>query len=172
MKCFIGAMLLSLCFYSYADNIEEIQSLGNSLTEAVKSKSYVKLKSFSNTKEIKKFLSKNKCPGYKYRAYVLADKNKFYLVASKGKGVVIGRHFVGNINDNTVDIDSLSSSTKGCINLGPTQKDSAAKFVTHLKPEPSEFHVLQSNLANIALFVSTKGGLYSVSEGNVKKIKD
>ena len=159
-------------FSVQASTLEMSIALGNSLTEAVSSKSYIKMKALDNYREVRAFLKDNKCSGFKYRAYTIEDKNKFYLIASKGKGMVIGRHFVGDISDNTVDIDSLVSSTNGCINLGAPKKDSAAMFVTHLKSEPNEFHLLESNLAKVALFVSSKGGLFSVSDGSISKIKD
>ena len=171
MKCILGITFLMISSFVYSSSIEDAVSLGNSLTEAVRSKSSMKLKRIDNYKEIKAFLKQNKCPGFKYKAYSLPEKNKFYLVASKGKSIIVGRHFSGALSGDSVDISSLFSSTNGCINLGTPKKDTTAIFVTHLKPEPNEFHVLQSNLANIALYVSAKGALYSVSGGNISEVE-
>jgi len=171
MKYIIGLAILSICCVSHSDDIESNIAFGNVLTEAVKSKSSIKMKSLDNYKEVKGFLKQNKCPGFKYKAYSIPESNRFYLVASKGKSVIIGRHFVGSLQGNSVDVSSLISSTNGCINLGSPKKDAAAMFVTHLKPEPNEFHVLQSNLANISLYVSTKDTLYSVSNGDITTVE-
>lgn len=169
MRYILGIVLLVICSLAHSSSIDENIALGNSLTEAVKSKSHIKLKSIDNYKEIKAFLKQNKCRGFKYRAYSLPKQDKFYLIASKGKAIVIGRHFVGTLIGNSVDVDTLESSTNGCINLGSPEKNTAAMFVTHLKPEPNEFHVLESNLANISLYVSAQGALYTVAEGGISK---
>lgn len=171
MRNILGVLIVMSCSFAHSDGIEESVFLGNRLTEAVKSESHIKLKTLDNYKELKAYIKRNKCSGFKYRAYSLPDRNKFYLVASKGKSVIVGRHFVGDIVENSVDIGTLTSSTNGCINLGSTKKNAAAMFVTHLKPEPNEFHVLESNLAKIALYVSTKGTLFSVSEGGITTVE-
>ena len=173
MKYKIGALLMLLSASAFGSEIEKSVELGNSLTAMVKSKSDVKLKSLTNYKEIRSYLKENGCPRFKYKQYIIrdGDVSKLYLVASKGKSVIIGRHFTGSLIENTADISSFSSSTNGCVDLGAPKKDAAAMFVTHLKPEPNEFHVLESNLANIALYVSTKEVLYSVSGGEIKVIE-
>lgn len=172
MKYVLGIAFLVVSAVAHSSSIEEAVLLGNSLTEAVKSKSSIKLKEIDNYREVKAFLKQNKCAGFKYKAYLIPEKNRFYLVASKGDSVVIGRHFSGALSAGSVDISSLSSSTNGCVNLGVAKKDDAAMFVTHLKPEPNEFHVLQSNLASIALYVSAKGTIYAVADGDIRKVED
>lgn len=88
-------------------------------------------------------------------------------VASKGKNVIIGRHFKAPIHKEAIDVAAFESSTNGCLNLGPVRADAAAMYATHLKPFPNEFHLLQSNIRNIALYIGTKEGMYSVSENTI-----
>ena len=172
MKYKIGVLLFLLSTSAFGSQIEKSVDLGNSLTALVKSKSEIKLKSIANYKAIKGYLKENGCSGFKYKSYVIedGDTSRLYLIGSKGKSVIIGRHFTASVVDNNADISSFTSSTNGCVDLGVPKKE-AAMFVTHLKPEPNEFHVLESNLANITLYVSTKESLYSVSGGEIKVVE-
>lgn len=153
-----------------ASELEEAVVYGNLLTEAVKEKSEVKLKKLPEFKSINRYLSENKCPGFKYKGYIVGPENNryFYLVASKGKNVIIGRHFKAPINAGSIDTAKFESSTNGCLNLGSPPSNVAAMYATHLKPYPNEFHLLQSNLNSIALFIGTKAGMYAVENGAIK----
>jgi len=143
---------------------------GSLLTEAVKGKAEVKLKKLLQFKGIDQYLSENKCSGFKYKGYIVGPENKqyFYLVASKGRNVIIGRHFKAPINAGSIEIAAFESSTNGCLNLGSPPSNVAAMYATHLKPYPNEFHLLQSNLNSITLYIGTKAGMYAVENGTIK----
>ena len=172
MKSFIIITLLLISFSLWADKSQELrlaESIGKQLAIAEKEKQNTKLKSFSNYKEIKAFLKKNSCKGFKYKAYII-DKN-VYLVANKGKNIIIGRHFSAGVVDNHVIIDELISSTNTCVNLGKKQPRIAAMTVTHLKPFPNEFHVMQNINKEMSLYVITETGMYPINDGIISFIE-
>jgi hypothetical protein len=157
-----------------ASELEDAIVYGNLLTKAVKEKAEVKLKKLPEFKIVNKFLSENKCPGFKYKAYIVGPENGqyFYLVASKGKSIIIGRHFKAPFSSGSINTDKFESSTNGCLNLGVPPSNVAAMYATHLKPYPNEFHLLQSNLNSIALFIGTKAGMYAVDNSSITLSKD
>jgi hypothetical protein len=171
MKQFSALILMFLgSNMTMASELEEAIVYGNLLTEAVNGKAEVELKKLSEFKSIKQFLSENKCPGFKYKGYIVGPENNryFYLVASKGKGVIIGRHFKAPFKAGSIEAAKFESSTNGCLNLGVPPSNVAAMYATHLKPYPNEFHLLQSNLNSITLFIGTKAGMYAVENGAIK----
>ncbi|WP_317933541.1 hypothetical protein [Halioxenophilus sp. WMMB6] len=172
MKQLLGIALIVFSALVHSGSLEDAAALGNELTQSVQSKASTKLKKLANYKEVKSFLKASGCPGFKYTAYILPERSKFYLIATSSKNVIIGRHFVGDIADNLVDVSSLTSSTNGCLNMGTARAYTVGMFVTHLKPEPNEFHVQESNLAKIALYVRAGDELYSVSEGVISIVEE
>jgi len=165
------ALLLPLLMSlpTFGTELEAAIKYGNFLTEAVKTKSTVKIKKRPEYDAIKQYLSSRKCSGFKYKAYIVGSENdqQFYLVASKGKSVIIGRHFKAPINGGVIDASAFSSSTNSCLNLGKPASNVAAMYATHLKPYPNEFHLLQSNLKSIALYIGTSAGMYVVENGTM-----
>ena len=161
--------LLFLANLAVGSELEDSIKYGELLTGAVQDKKTVKLKKLDQYKDIKRYLSENKCSGFKYKAYIVGpiENQKFYLVASKGKNVIIGRHFKASISNNVIDFSTFESSTNGCLNLGPVKSNAAGMYATHLKPFPNEFHLLQSNIRRIALYVGTKEGMYIVNDGTM-----
>jgi len=167
---FLSPLLaLLISFPVFCSELGNAIKFGNLLTEAVKSKSTIKIRNLTAYNEIKQYLSSNKCTGFKYRAYIVGPKNDeyLYLVASRRKSVIIGRHFKAPIINDVIDTADFVSSTNGCLNLGKPPSNAAAMFATHLKPFPNEFHLLQSNLRSIALYISTSAGMYVVSNGTM-----
>ena len=157
----------------FGQELDEAIKYGEFLTEAVKSKTTVKIKKLPEYDAIKQYLLENKCAGFKYKAYIVGPKNEqqFYLLASKGKNVIIGRHFKAPINRNGIDTLAFSSSTNGCLNLGKPASNSEGMFATHLKSYPNEFHVLQSNLRKISLYVGAQSGNYVIRQGKIKPLE-
>lgn len=154
--------------YTYADELEDAQAWGAMLTDAIQKKVKVNLKKRQEYKEIKNFLKENECPGIKYEGYLIGEERQyFYLIGSKGKEVIIGRHFKAPVVDGVIALDSAQSSTKGCLSLGPKKPDVSAMFATHLQPFPNEFHLLQSNIHAVTLYIGTKSGMYVVKEGKM-----
>lgn len=164
--------LISLPVFS--SELESAIEYGNLLTKAVKTKSTVRLKKLAEYKKIKQYLSSKKCDGFKYKAYIVGPENKkyFYLIASKRKSVIIGRHFKAPIKGGVVDTEAFVSSTNGCLNLGRPASNVSALFATHLKPYPNEFHLLQSNLKPITLYIGTSAGMYIVKNGTMVLSED
>ena len=160
---------------THGSNIESTIKYGNQLTEAIQQKEKVKLKKLPEYRDIKKYLSANKCPGFKYKGYIVGaeDQQFFYLVATKANDVIIGRHFKAPVNNGLIEISKFQSSTNGCLNLGnPKTSDTAAMYATHLKPLPNEFHLLQSNLHKIKLYIGTSNGMYTIKNGNIELPKE
>lgn len=166
-------LLYFLSNIATAGELSEAISYGNLLTQAVNSKEKIKLKRLPEYKGIKKYLANNKCSGFKYKGYIVGpeDKQFFYLVASKRKNVIIGRHFKAPIKNGSIDIDGFESSTNTCLNLGTPASNVAALTATHLKPYPNEFHVLQSKLSGLALYIGTSAGIYAVESGNIRLVE-
>lgn len=162
------------CLADQGKEIESAAALGASLTEAVQSDRDINMKKLANYTEIKRFMQENACGGIKYRAYTVAtpEGDYLYIVGSKGRNVIVGRHFKVPIAQHGIDITKIKSSTKGCLDLGARQKNSAAMYVTHLQPYPNEFHVLESNLQGIALYVGTSTGMYSIESGAIRLVKE
>ena len=161
----------TLSSFLQANDLDNAVKYGNFLTEAVQSKQKVKLKKLPEYKAIKTYLATNKCPGFKYNAYVVGPEEQqyFYLVASKGGNVIIGRHFKARKVGGAIKVGEFESSTNGCLNLGnPKTKKSVAMFATHLKPTPNEFHLLQSNLHSIALYIGTSNGMYLIENESIE----
>ncbi len=161
--------LVLLANLAVGDELQNSIKFGALLTEAVQNKKVVKIKKLDQYKEIKSYLSSNKCRGFKYKAYIVGpeEERKFYLVASKGKNVIIGRHFKAAISNDIIDLSTFESSTNGCLNLGPVKSNAAGMYATHLKPFPNEFHLLQSNIRGIELYIGTKVGMYVVNDGEM-----
>lgn len=154
--------------YIYADELENAQTWGAMLTDAVQQKATVNLKKRPEYKEIKKFLKENQCSGSKYEGYLIGEEPQyFYLIGSKGNEVIIGRHFKAPVVNGVIVLDSAQSSTKGCLSLGPKKPDVSAMVATHLQPYPNEFHLLQSNIHAVTLYIGTKSGMFVVKEGEM-----
>ena len=148
--------------------------LGQALTVAVQKKKSLRLKRLSEYGAINAYLKENKCPGFTYKAYKVGsdDESYFYLVASKGRAIIIGRHFKAPIINGAIDVGQLESSTNGCLNLGVVQKDVVGMMATHLKPFPNEFHVLQSNLRKIDLYIGASEGRFKISDGTISALEE
>lgn len=156
-----------------ASEIDEATLYGGFLTKAVQERQEIKLKKLPEYKEIKVYLAENQCPGFNYRAYIAGpeDKQFFYVIASKGRDVIIGRHFKAPVRGDSIDLAHMESSTNGCLNLGTPPSNVAALTATHLKPYPNEFHVLQSQLAGLALYIGTSSGIYAIEEGKIRVVE-
>jgi len=161
---------LSTSSQGLTEPLDDVINKGNRLVEAVSSNATVDLRQFENTRDIRRYLSANRCRGLNYEAYLLesGDQQTLYLVGSRSGHVIIGRHFKAPVIGNAVDVESFESSTRTCLDLGPVPENVAALMASHLAPEPNEFHFLQSVIHDVDLFVAAGNGLYKVSEGSIK----
>lgn len=153
-----------------ASELEDAVTYGELLSQAVKTKQEVKLKKLPEYEAIKQYLSENECSEFKYKAYIVGPEQQqfLYLVASKRKHVIIGRHFKAPIHDGAVDVKAFTRSTKTCLDLGKPTPNQVALFTTHLQPFPNEFHVLQAQLVALPLFVGTSEDLvYRIEDGKI-----
>ena len=177
MKLIRQVFLLFVVLFSSIDlvatELDEAVEYGRLLTNAVEKKEHIKYKKLSRYNEIKGFLNEQKCAGFKYKAYVVGpdEKQYFYLVASKKKNMIIGRHFKAPIVNNEVDVARFESSTKGCLDLGKIKPNVAAMSASHLQPYPNEFHVLQSNLHSLGLYIITGVGYFKIENGLIELVK-
>ena len=165
--------MLLLTQAAASEEIDRAIKYGGLLTKAVQGKDRVKLKKLTEYKQIKTFLSQHKCSGMKYKGYIVGDnQDKYlYLVASKSKNIIIGRHFKAPIKGTDIIYNEFESSTNSCLNLGTPPKDTQAVYATHLKPYPNEFHILQSNLSGVALYVGTPSENYAIENGEVRVLE-
>lgn len=174
MKSVISALCLltalSVSAPGLTSTLDDIIERGNQLAEAVAANATVDLQQFENTREIRRYLSANRCRGLNYEAYLLetGDQKTLYLVGSRAGHMIIGRHFKAPVTDNTVDVSAFEGSTRGCLDLGRVPENVAAMMATHLAPEPNEFHLLQSVIHDVDLFVMAGDGMYEISGGTVK----
>lgn len=166
--------LLTSSHKVYSSELEHAVEYGNLLTSAVNNKAHVKLKKLPQYKDIRAFLKSQRCNNLKYKAYVIesGDSQFFYLVGSERKSITIGRHFKAPITDDVIDISAFESSTNSCFSLSKPKLNVVALSATHLKPFPNEFHVLQSNLHSIPLYIRTSEGLFSIKNSQIRKVKD
>jgi hypothetical protein len=169
MKAFFVLTTLLFSLPVISESYQTQERLGAQLYEAIQNNNRVKLNVLDNTKEAKQYLSENQCSGYKYRAYILEHEGTehFYYVTTKRDNVIIGKHFSGELNGKTLDIGTLTSSSRRCLDLGPPVLNSNSMFVSHKQASPNEFHVLMTLLVEVTLFVRTKNNLYSVYEGKI-----
>lgn len=155
----------------YQSEVAHIQEVGNLLYARVKSKEKFKLKELKNYKDIKSHLAKAECGEFSYKTYLIKDQDidLVYFVASKtfSNPVIIGRHFIAPIEDGSLNLEKFVSSTKGCLNLGSPKKATGGMFATSLDPYPNEFHVLQSKLHGITLYLGTEYAIWKIVNGEV-----
>jgi hypothetical protein len=156
-----------------ADEIASAASLGTLLTQAVNDGRELELRSVANHAELNRRIKADSCPGFAYKSYAItAGSQRFlYVVASKGRDMIIGRHWRIPLNGNKADLARLTSSTVSCLNLGTPAANALGVAVTHLGPFPNEFHVLQSNLHGIAVYVATDSGMYVVESGRIEAVE-
>ncbi|MGA7296696.1 MAG: hypothetical protein WBW92_04195 [Rhodanobacteraceae bacterium] len=156
-----------------ASELDDAVKYGNLLTEAVEAGRSVDLRKLADHREIEQYLSHHACSEFKYKAYVVdsVGESFLYLVASKGPDVIVGRHFKMPIRNGSIEVAEVESSTRGCLDLGSPGPDTAGMVVTHLKPYPNEFHVLESNLASVSLYVATSRGTYGVQYGAIHLVR-
>lgn len=167
-------LIIALLFNkAYADDLEKISQTGRVLSLAAQDKKEVKLKTLENQKEVKKFIKENKCPDYDYKAFVIdnEDETKVYLLGFYKKDVLIGRHFVGQLIDQSLDLSSIKSSSEKCLNLGEPFQPNSPLFVSHDEDIPNEFHVFASEFSQIPIFVSAKKGLYRILRGKLSAVQ-
>lgn len=159
----------------YQAEVSHAQELGNLLYKKVKSKDAFKLKSLENYKEVKLHLKKAGCGEFSYKASIVKDKDSelLYFVASKkfSSPVIIGRYFVAPIENGALNLEKIISSTRGCLNLGSPKKATKGMFATSLDPYPSEFHVLQSKLHGVTLYLGTEYAIWKIVNGQVSLMK-
>ena len=159
----------------YQSEVQHVQEVGSLLYETVTLKNRFNLKSLQNHKEAKSLFNERKCSKLSYKAYIVNYKGieSVYFVASKtfSSPVIIGRHFSAPIENGLLKIEKLISSTKGCLNLGSTRNTTEGMIATSLDPFPNEFHVLQSKLHRITLYVSTEYGLWKIVSGQISLLE-
>ncbi len=162
-----------------ADEIQDMainnsESWGAALYQASLDKADQALKSFANYKDLNKFITESGCSGYKYKAYILeaGDERRLYLVGTRSKDVIVGKHFIGSMQESAVLLNGLLSSTNSCLNLGRKRQTIAAMFATHLQPYPNEFHVLESLIHDVTLFIGTAVGNWKIEAGKISLLAD
>jgi hypothetical protein len=170
----LPAVVLLFSFFSYASELDPTVHLGNLVYEQTQSNQKFDKRALKNIKEVEEILAPHKCSGLTYNYYSVdaSDKTYLYIIASKGNHVIAGRHFRFDMLDNTASLNSVIKSTTSCLDLGKPDKMAAGMYLSHLKEYPNEFHVLQSTIHNMPLFVGTFAGDYKVTADNIELIKE
>ncbi len=149
--------------------------IGQQLFNAVEKEETVDPDSFDNRKEIQKYLKKNKCRDFTYKGYIVttAEGEYYYLIASKGADVIIGRHFKAPLRDGKPVVSEFESSTNTCLDLGsiPEKKNVAGMYATTFKPFPDEFHVMAAALGKLILLVGSEQGIFKVNSESIALIE-
>lgn len=171
----LSSSLFAETLHDFESELEEVETHAVLLLQEIESKDKFRLKKLENYKELKNALSEIECPRFTYTAYTIehGGEHLLYLVAGKrfSRSVIIGRHFMMRLDGLIADVLNIASSTNGCIDLGKPRKDAAAMFVTSLEPYPSEFHVIQSKLNKVSIYVGTSYATWKVSDGEVSLVE-
>ncbi len=170
-------LLLILLFSNAAVSLDlkTTMILGTELTDKVSSGAVTSIKTFGNYPEFSKYFESVKCKEFKYRNYIIEalGKTYLYLVGSKDYNIVIGKHFRAEVKGNAIDMSSIYTSTFTCWDTGPAKLDTVGLFVSSDDEYPNEFHILQSSLHSIGMFVSNpKDTVYSVNGSRIRKVEE
>ena len=160
---------------NYQQQIREVEAHAVLLLAKINSQDSYELETLENYRELEDSLAEIECPDFSYTAYTIehGGEHLLYLVAARNisSNVIIGRHFVTKLNGGVADTLNIASSTNGCIDLGEPKREAKAMFVTSLEPYPNEFHVIQSQLNKIPIYVGTSYATWLVSDGKVSLVE-
>jgi len=166
-------LLSGLCFAEGESELIDATDFGDRLYSAVMNNEEIEYTAVSNGDALKKYLNDYGCPGYDYNLYLISadDKTTLYVIGQSESDFIVGRHFKGAFEEGKVLIETMSSSTKTCLNLGAPGENVASLMTTHLGDYPNEFHALQTKLRGISLYVGAKKGIYSLENGRIRLVQ-
>ena len=179
MRFVLGALLLVSAVSSAqdaADPVKQAERTGAALYGAISGKDFAGSQDIRNLDVLQRALDAQKCPGTTVTLIVLPDHqhaSEVYAVSSVsdvGK-LVVGRHFKTTIHDGMADVGALAASTKSCLILTISPNAAALMTTEVISATPTEFHVLETKLHNIPLYVGAGGQLWSVKDGSIRKLE-
>jgi hypothetical protein len=177
---FVVATLLFVSAVSLAqdasDPVKQAETTGEALFSAINSKDFAGSQDVKNLDALQRAVDAQKCPGTTVSLILLPDRqhaSEVFAIASvadDGK-LVVGRHFKTTIRDGVADVGALSASTKSCLILTLGPKAAALMTTEVISATPTEFHVLETKLHNIPLYVGAGGQVWAVKHGSIRKLE-
>lgn len=159
-----------------ADELRHAEARGAALFAAVRATSLAGPEDIKNFEALQRATDPQKCKDTTIAWILLPDRNQateLYGIASASAEdeLVVGKHFKAKVVDGTADLSTLTASTKSCLTL-KIQPRAAALFTTEvISATPTEFHVLESKLHAVALYVGAGGKAWSVKDGAISKLE-
>ena len=177
---FLIVALLSASAVSVAQDasnaLKHAESTGAALFNAFNSKDFAGSQDIKNIDALERAINAQKCPGTVVSLILLPDRqhaSEVFAVSGvpdEGK-LVIGKHFKTTIHEGVADIESLSASTKSCLILTINPKAAALMTTELISATPTEFHVLETKLHKIPLYVGAGGQVWAVRDGSIRKVE-
>jgi hypothetical protein len=164
-----------------ADMLKNAEATGAALFAAIQAKNFARPEDIKNFEALQRAIDRQKCKDTAISWAILPDRARGTEIfgissAASDDQVVIGRHFKASVVDGAADLSTLAASTKGCLILKippggggrPGAKLVGAYTTELISTTPTEFHVLESKLHRIALFVSAGGEVWEVNNGSIR----
>jgi hypothetical protein len=83
---------------------------------------------------------------------------------------VVGRHVTVGVVDGAVGLSTLAASTKSCLAFKIQPGVVGVYAMELISPTPTEFHVPESRLHGIVVFVGAGGDAWEVRNGHISKL--
>jgi hypothetical protein len=156
--------------------VEQAEMTGAELFTAISSKDFATSQDIKNFDALQRALDAQRCPGTTLSLILLPDRQHAYQVFAiagvpDGGKLVVGRHFKTTVHDGTADVVALAASTKSCLILTISPQAAALMTTEVISPTPTEFHVLETKLHNIPLYVGAGGQVWAVKDGSIHKVE-
>lgn len=171
-----GAITLTAAAPDATVALGNAETTGAALFAAMQANNLAKPQDIKNFDALQRAVDPLTCPGTTLSWILLPDAThatRLFGIAAGGTRtqLVVGKHFKANMVDGAVDLATLAASTKSCLTLN-ILSHAVGVFTTELdSATPTEFHVVESSLHNIALFVNAGGEVWSVKDGKISKVK-
>jgi hypothetical protein len=159
-----------------ADVLKHAEATGAALFAAIQAKSLAGPDDIQNFEALQRAIDPQKCPETTISWILLPDQKKateifgISSVPTIGK-LVVGRHFKASVVDGVVDLSTLVASTKSCLTLGIPPNAVALYTTEVVSATPTEFHVFESTLHGIPLYVGAGGEAWLVKDGSIRKLE-
>lgn len=159
-----------------SDAVKQAETTGAALFVAISTKDFAGSQDIKNLDALQRALDAQKCPGTTMALIVLPDHqhaSEVFAVSavSDEAKLVVGKHFKTTVHDGVADVGALAASTKSCLILTISPKAAALMTTEVISATPTEFHVLETKLHNIPLYVGAGGQVWAVKDGSIRKLE-
>lgn len=162
--------------YKPADPIERAETTGRALFAAVQEKNFATSQDIRNYEALQRAIDAQSCPHTNISLILLPNREQpteVFAISSVSENdqIVIGRHFRARVSDATVDLNSLVASTKSCLIMKMRPGAIGVGASELISATPTEFHVLESKLHGLPLYVVAGGTAWTVNNGSIRKLE-